>query len=80
MYFDFGLGGNTWAVTRNDSRSDELSLRDLRLALGIDTVIDGGGGHFLELAAATRRRLEYENEGVKRDLPDALLIRGGWRY
>ena len=51
-YLSAGLGGNTWAVTRASSATDELSLRDIRLMLGVEKIIDGGGGWFAETGFA----------------------------
>lgn len=79
-YLSTGLGGNTWAVTRRDSTTDELSLRDLRITLGIEKLIDGGGGWFIEGGYAFSRRIEYERDESELQLDDAALLRGGWRY
>lgn len=79
-YLSGGLGGNTWAVTRNNGQADELSLRDYRLMMGIERIIDGGGGCFAELGIALGRRLEYEWNDLEISFDDAALIRAGWRY
>lgn len=79
-YVSAGIGGNTWAVTRSSGLTDELSLRDLRLTLGIDHLTDGGGGWFAELGCAFNRRIEYESTDTEIDLSDGVLLRGGWRY
>lgn len=80
MYASLGLGGNTWAVTRSDSTTDELSLRDFRLAVGIEKLLDGGGGWFVEGGYAFNRRIEYESDESEIELSDAVLVHGGWRY
>ncbi len=79
-YLAGGLGGNTWAVTRDDGRADEVSLRDFRLTVGLEHVIDGGGGCFLEAGYAFGRRLEYESTETKIDLNDGFIVRGGWTF
>ena len=79
-YLTAGLGGNTWAVTRQDKTTDELSLRDLRIVAGIERLLDGGGGWFAEAGYAMDRRIEYENDESSIDLDDAVLINAGWRY
>ena len=79
-YLSVGLGGNTWAVTRRSGRSDELSLRDWRLKLGLERIVDGGGGWFVELGYAFKRRLEYENTDTEISLSDGILLRAGWNY
>jgi hypothetical protein len=79
-YLSGGLGGNTWAVTRESNATDLLSLRDYRLVIGIERLVDGGGGCFFEAGGAFGRRLEYENDGSELKFSDAGLLRAGWRY
>lgn len=79
-YLSAGLGGNTWAVTRKSSLTDEVSLRDFRLTMGIEKLLDGGGGWFAESGYAFNRRLEYESDDVEFKLGDGIVLRGGWRY
>lgn len=79
-YLDVGIGGNTWAVTRDNSDTDELSLRDIRLTLGVEKIVDGGGGWFIDGGVALNRRLEYERAGTEFALGDGILLNGGWRY
>ncbi len=79
-YLSAGLGGNTWSVTRNSSTTDELSLRDFRLTTGINKLLDGGGGWFVETGYAFARRIEYERDSTIVNLGDGFLIQGGWRY
>ena len=75
-----GLGGNTWAVTRQSSATDELSLRDFRIAVGIEKLLDGGGGWFAETGFAFGRRIEYESDQSEVNLDDGWLLQAGWRY
>jgi len=79
-YLTAGIGGNTWAVTRASGQTDELSLRDIRLILGVDHVTDGGGGWFAEFGYALNRRIEYESTATEVSLSDGVLLQGGWRY
>tara|TARA_R110002049_G_scaffold2750_2_gene21503 strand:+ start:307404 stop:308366 length:963 start_codon:yes stop_codon:yes gene_type:complete len=79
-YLSGGLGGNTWAVTRQSSATDELSLRDIRLALGAEKLLDGGGGWFAETGFAFARRIEYESDDSEVQLDDAFMVQAGWRY
>lgn len=79
-YLSAGIGGNTWAVTRRSGASDELSIRDVRLRLGIEKIVDGGGGWFFEAGYAFARRIEYERAATEVPLSDGLLFSGGWRY
>lgn len=79
-YLSAGLGGNTWSVTRSTMVSDELSLRELNLRVGIERIVDGGGGCFADVGFAFDRQLEYSNDDSVVKLNDAILVRGGWRY
>ena len=80
LYATAGIGGNTWSVTRRSDASDELSLRDVRIALGIEKRVSGGGGWFAESGYAFGRRIEYESDESEFELGDALVLRAGWRY
>ena len=78
-YASAGLGGNTWATTRASGRTDELSLRDIHLNIGLEKTLDGGGGWFVEGGYAFSRQLEFES-GQKTKLSDGILLRAGWAY
>lgn len=79
-YLSLGLGGDTWAVTRQSGSPDLISLRDIRLTLGLEKLLDGGGGWFLESGYGFNRRLEYENQSIQVPLGEAVFFQGGWRY
>ena len=79
-YLSAGIGGNTWAVTRPDGSTDELSLGDIRLLLGLDHVVDGGGGWFAEFGYAFNRHIEYQSIPAKIRLSDGIVLQAGWQY
>jgi hypothetical protein len=79
-YLSGGIGGNTWAVTLDNDQTDELSLRDYRLVLGMERLVDGGGGCFAEFGVALGRRLEYERIDTEISFDDAAIVSAGWRY
>jgi len=86
-YLTGGLGGTTWAITRELTlpgglveQTDEFSLRDYRLLLGWERRVSGGGGCFAEVGVAVGRRLEWERPLLEVELPSAGLIQAGWRY
>jgi hypothetical protein len=79
-YLSAGIGGNTWAVTRTDGTTDELSLGDIRLGLGLDHIIDGGGGWFAELGYAFNRHIEYQSTQTRVNLSEGIVLQAGWRY
>ncbi|GAB5406405.1 MAG: DUF6268 family outer membrane beta-barrel protein [Aureliella sp.] len=80
LYSSIGLGGNTWAVTRRTGETDEVSLGDIRMMLGVEKLVSGGGGWFLEGGYAVNRRIEYESDQSEIPLGDAFSLRAGWRY
>ena len=77
VYLNGQLGGRTWSVERSDGSSDELTLRDYRLALGWERIVDGGGGLFAEIGLSFGRELEYEIDPLEMDFEDAVFLRGG---
>jgi hypothetical protein len=79
-YLSAGIGGNTWAVSRASGVSDELTLRDIRLVLGVDHLTDGGGGWFAEVGYVFNRKIEYEVDQSQFDLSNGVVLQAGWRY
>lgn len=74
------LGGNTWAVRRSDGRSDELTIRDYRVMVGLEHIVEGGGGLFGEVGVAFGRELEYESDKVEVPFDSAFVVRAGIAY
>lgn len=79
-YLSGQLGGGSFAVTRQTGQPDKVTLKDLRLFLGLETVRLGGGGTFCELGYVFNRGLEYKSTDVEYDFSDALVFRGGLRF
>jgi hypothetical protein len=79
-YFSAGIGGNTWAVTRELGGTDELSLKDIRINFGLEKIVAGGGGWFVEAGYAFNRKIEYERDNSEISLSDGVLLSGGWAY
>lgn len=79
-YVAAGFGGNTWAVTRQTGAQDQLSLRFLKLAVGVERILDGGAGWFVECGLALDRTLEYEVTETEIGLSDAFLVQAGWSW
>ena len=76
-YLSGQLGGRTWAVERADGAADDLTLRDYRLTLGWERIVNGGGGLFAEVGLSFGRELEYEISPLELSFDDALFLRGG---
>lgn len=79
-YLTAGIGGNTWAVTRASGETDELTLSDIRLLAGLEKIVAGGGGWFVEAGFAFNRNLEYEASSTEIQLSDGVLLQAGWAY
>jgi hypothetical protein len=75
-----GIGGNTWAVLSDQGRTEEIALRDIRLTLGVERIVAGGGGWFAETGLALDRRLENLANGSNITLSNGLLFSAGWAY
>ena len=74
------LGGNTTDGRRADGPADQLSLRDYRLAWGVERITAGGGGWFAEAGYVFGRQLEYEVTPLEVSFSDALLLRAGFAF
>lgn len=79
-YLSGVFGGNTWAVRRAGGQDDQLTLRDLRLVLGVEHLLRENRGVFVETGWVFDRSLEYENTPGEIDLGDALLLRAGIQF
>lgn len=76
-YLAGGFGGNTWAVTRLNGTTDELTLSDLRLFVGYEKLLAENRGWFVEAGWVFNRSVEYSQTAFTQDYSDALLLRGG---
>lgn len=71
------FGGNTWAVKRAGGVSDELTLSDLRLVLGLEHLQPENRSVFVEAGYVFNRSIEYRNVAFQQDLDSALMLRMG---
>ena len=76
-YLGGSLGGRTWAVERQPGVSDQLTLRDYRLYLGWERILEGGSGLSVEAGYVFGREMEYEGVSLSQSFNDAFVIRGG---
>ena len=79
-YLGGSLGGRTWAVKRPSGDPDQLTMRDYRLYLGWERILDGGSGLFAEVGIALGRVLEFEDDPLEQAFGEAVLLRGGVTY
>lgn len=75
-----GIGGNSWAMTSAYGQSDVVSLGDIRLLLGLEHIVDGGGGWFADVGYAFNRHVEYQSTDGTTNLSDGIILQAGWRY
>ena len=71
------FGGNTWAVKRTGGVSDELTLSDLRLVLGMEHLQPQNRSVFVEAGYVFNRSVEYTNIAFQQDLDAAMMLRMG---
>lgn len=74
------FGGNTWAVRRANGTDDQLTLRDLRLVLGVEHLLAENRGVFVETGLVFNRSMEYANTPGLTNFGDALLLRAGIQF
>lgn len=74
------FGGNTWAVERAGGQDDQITLRDLRLVLGVEYLLRENRGVFVETGLVFNRSIEYENTPGEIKFGDAILLRAGIQF
>jgi hypothetical protein len=74
------FGGNTWAVKRAGGQDDQLTLRDLRLVLGVEYLLRENRGIFVETGVVFDRSMEYENTPGEISFGDSILLRAGIQF
>ena len=79
-YLSGVFGGNTWAVKRASGQNDQLTLRDLRLVLGVEHLLRENRGVFVETGWIFSRSMEFENTPGQTDFGDALMLRAGLQF
>jgi hypothetical protein len=72
------FGGNTWAVKRDSGLQDKVTLRDLRLMLGVERRKNGGVNYRAEVGYVFAREVDYLSTPNADFTPaDTLLLRLG---
>ena len=75
VYLAGEFGGGSWSVQRADGSQDLLTLRDLRLSLGLERKREGGGGLRFELGYVFGRKLAYDSATPDLLLDDTIMLR-----
>ena len=74
------FGGNTWAVKRTSGQDDQLTLRDLRVMLGVEHLRQKNRGVFVETGWVFSRSMEFTNTPPQIDFGDAIILRAGIQF
>jgi len=69
------LGGNTWAIRRTSGADDEITYRDFRVILGLESKVLDGGVKRLEAGYVFGREFEYESGTTGFDADPTLMLR-----
>ncbi len=79
-------GGGAWTIKHADNTKDEIDINDIRVMLGLEfgrseQMRQGFRLGFVEAGYAFNRELIYRNRTASTlDLPDSIVIRGGFSY
>ncbi|WP_146520943.1 hypothetical protein [Stieleria varia] len=85
-YLNADYGGGTWAITRDDGRSDEVDINDIRVAFGWEwgqsqMIRQGRRVGFMEIGYVFDRELYYRQNKVDNlSLDDGIMVRLGFGY
>ncbi len=79
VYLHGSFGGGEWAVRRTSGEDDEFTLRDFRVGVGFERILNGGTGFHFDIGYVFARTLEFLDE-VEVDLNESFLIEAGLRF
>lgn len=79
LYLAGELGGGSWSVQRLGI-SDQVTMRDYRVLLGIERKSPSGAGRRLELGYVFGRVIEFNSATPDFEPDSALLLRAAWTY
>ncbi len=80
VYVAGSIGGNTWSVLRQTGVPDELTLRDYQMVAGLERVITGARGFYVEAGVVFGRRLEYESSGTPLRFGTTGILQAGVNF
>ena len=80
IYLAATTGGGTYDVVRANLMRDELTLRDIRLSVGVERMRQGGAGMYAELIWVFGRKLEYLNPPTVLRFDDQIGIEAGFSF
>ncbi|MFN9723985.1 MAG: DUF6268 family outer membrane beta-barrel protein, partial [Planctomyces sp.] len=71
------FGGNTWAVQRASGLNDQLTIRDLRLMLGLEQLLPANQSAFMECGLVFDRSFTWESGAEETPLDSTWVLRAG---
>ena len=80
IYTAISFGGGTWAVQRASGFDDVLNLRDFRITIGFERLLNGGSGFEVEAGYVFTRYMEYQSSQIRYDLPESFMFAAGIRF
>lgn len=76
-YLSGVFGGNTWAVQRASGLNDQLTIRDLRLMLGLEQLLPENQSAFMECGLVFDRSFTWESGAEETPLDSTWVLRAG---
>jgi hypothetical protein len=80
VYLAGEFGGNTYAVERVVGLTEYITLRDIRVFLGLERKLNGGAGYRIEAGYVFGRRIEFASGIPDIEAGGTAMIRGGFTY
>ena len=80
VYVGGEFGGATYAVQRLAGIDDYITLRDIRVYVGLERKLNGGAGYNLEAGYVFARRVEFDSATPDLEVEDAVVLRGGFTF
>lgn len=71
------FGGNTWAVQRASGLNDQLTIRDLRLMLGLEQLLPANQLAFMECGLVFDRSFSWDSVTEETPLDSTWMVRAG---
>jgi hypothetical protein len=80
VYLAGEFGGNTYAIERVPDVTEYITLRDIRVFIGIERKLNGGAGYRIEAGYVFGRRIEFASGPADLEASDTAMVRGGFTY
>jgi hypothetical protein len=74
------FGGGRWSVERANGAIDSLDYTDLRVILGLESVLARGVKGHLEVGYVFARRVNFTSDTPDVKPPDTVMLRAGFSY